>query len=431
LHLLKIAMFTNTFSPHIGGVAYSVAWLANDLRLQGHQVLIVAPEFEGAPPGEADVVRVPALQNFAGSDFSVPIVLSRRMFSRIEQFEPDIVHSHHPFLLGGMALRVSAALDVPIIYTYHTRYELYSHYVSQDSPALKRAALNLALGYCDLCDAVVAPSESIAAFLAEQGVTAPVTVIPTGIDPAKFQNGDRLRMRAELGIPSGAFVIGHVGRLAPEKNLEFLTGTLAAYVSAHASAHVVVAGQGPLTDHMRSAFDEIGHAANLHMLGPVTGGRLADVYASMDVFAFSSHSETQGLVLAEAMAAGVPVAALDAPGAREMVSDGRNGRLLPADASAAQFCDALIWVANSPPARMQSLQTAARRTSKRFSHTISTRRMLRLYQARIALKAANKTVQPSLWQTAKREIEEEWKIFRNVAQAVGGAVVSSVLPGGG
>lgn len=428
---MKIAMFTNTFSPHIGGVAYSVAWLAHDLRAKGHQVLVVAPEFDGSPAVETDVVRVPALQKFAGSDFSVPIMLSRHMFSGIEQFAPDIVHSHHPFLLGGMALRVSAALNVPIIYTYHTRYELYSHYVSQDSPALKRAALNLALGYCDLCDAVVAPSESIAAFLAEQGVSAPVAVIPTGIDLAKFQNGNGLGMRAELGIPRSAFVIGHVGRLAPEKNLHFLTDALAGFVSANPAAHVVVAGQGPLTDHMRHAFDRTGHAANLHMLGSVTGAELADVYAAMDVFAFSSHSETQGLVLAEAMAAGVPVVALDAYGAREMVSNARNGRLLPAQASVEEFCEALAWVEKCPPSRIRSMKEAARKTSRRYSHTISSRRMLRLYEARIAMKAAHKTEDSSLWQTAKREIEEEWKIFRNVAQAVGGAVASSVLPGGG
>ncbi len=428
---MKIAMFTNTFAPHIGGVAYSVGWLAADLRAKGHHVLVVAPEFDGAPPEEAHVVRVPALQKFAGSDFSVPIVLSRHMFSEIEQFEPDIVHSHHPFLLGGMALRVSAALNVPIIYTYHTRYELYSHYVSQDSPTLKQAALNLALGYCDLCDAVVAPSESMAAFLAEQGVSAPVTVIPTGIDAAKFQNGNGLRMRAELGIPDSAFVIGHVGRLAPEKNLELLTEALTRFVNANAAAHVVVAGQGPLSDHMLSAFEVIGRSANLHMLGPVTGSRLADVYAAMDVFAFSSHSETQGLVLAEAMAAGVPVVALDAFGAREMVSDTRNGRLLAANVSAAQFCEGLAWIEKCPPLRWQNLRKAAHKTAQRYSHTISTRRMLQLYEARIAMKAANKDVQSGVWQTAKREIEGEWKIFRNVAQAVGGAVVSSVLPGGG
>jgi 1,2-diacylglycerol 3-alpha-glucosyltransferase len=428
---MKIAMFTNTFSPHIGGVAYSVTWLACDLRARGHQVLVIAPEFEGAPSIEADVVRVPALQKFAGSDFSVPIVLSRRMFSEIEEFKPDIVHSHHPFLLGGMALRVSAALNVPIIYTYHTRYELYSHYVSQDSPALKRAALNLTLGYCDLCDAVVAPSESVAQFLAAQGVSTSVTVIPTGIDPATFQNGNGARMRAELGIPGRAFVIGHVGRLAPEKNLEFLSEALAGFVSANVAAHVVVAGQGPLAGHIRSAFEEIGRSANLHMLGTVTGDRLADVYASMDVFAFSSQSETQGLVLAEAMAASVPVVALDAFGAREVVCDTRNGRLLPSGASAEEFCEAFAWVQKSPPTRRRTLRKEAGKTSHRFSRITSTRRMLQLYEARISLKATNKDVQSSLWQAAKREAEEEWKIFRNVAQAVGGAVVSSMRPGGG
>src|SRR5690606_29410474 len=130
---------------------------------------------------EFGVLRIPAVQNFRGSDFSVPIPLTRSLRETLADFAPDLVHSHHPFLLGDTALRVAATFDLPVVYACHTRYELYGHYVAQDAPLLQRMVLKLALGYCDLCDAVIAPSQSMADFLLEQGVATPINTIPTGI----------------------------------------------------------------------------------------------------------------------------------------------------------------------------------------------------------------------------------------------------------
>src|SRR5690606_3285394 len=144
---------------------------------------------------------------------------------------PDIVHSHHPFLLGDTALRVSATFDLPIVYGCHTRYELYGHYVAQDAPLLQRLVLNLALGYCDLCDAVVAPSQSMAEFLLQHGVTTPISTIPTGIDIAAFSKGDGHCIRKAFDIPTNAFVVGHVGRLAVEKNLEYLVDSVVRFLA--------------------------------------------------------------------------------------------------------------------------------------------------------------------------------------------------------
>jgi 1,2-diacylglycerol 3-alpha-glucosyltransferase len=420
---MKIAMFTNTFTPHIGGVARSVSWLAKDLRDLGHDVLVVAPEFPDTPEGEKDIVRIPALQNVGGSDFSMPLPLSLSLHSRLERFAPDLVHSHHPFLLGDTALRVSAELGTPSVFTYHTRYDLYGHYVAQDSPLLNRILLSLSLGYCALCDAVVAPSESIAEFLNDHQVKSPVTVIPTGIDPSEFRDGDGRRLRQSLGIPEAAFVAGHVGRLAPEKNLDFLVRAVLDFLSRHEDAHFVVAGRGPMLEKMAEVFSADGVQGRVHLLGERVGEQLADVYGCMDAFAFSSLSETQGLVLAEAMTAGVPVAALDAPGAREIVADGVNGRLLASDASTTSFSLALSWLANRSPSERQSLREQSRRTAGTFSRANSVRAMLALYVACVAAEPLVRSLQESGWQTAKRELEEEWKIWRNIAHAVGEAVL--------
>jgi len=420
---MNIAMFTNTYTPHIGGVARSVSGLAEELRARGHSVLVVAPEFPDMPENEVGVIRMPAIQRFAGSDFSAPVPITLTLAGKLDEFRPDIIHAHHPFLLGDTALRISASRNLPVVFTYHTRYELYGHYVAQDSPALQRLVLSLALGYCDLCDAIIAPSESIKVFLNEHGVAATVTVIPTGIEASRFDHGNGKRIRAELGIGPDAFVVGHVGRLAREKNLGYLTDAIGLFLAAHDGAHFLVAGGGDMQEPMRDAFTRSGLADRVHLLGPVEGERLSDVYAAMDVFAFSSHSETQGLVLAEAMTAGVPVVALDAPGAREVVVDGSNGRLLPADASAARFAEAVGWVAEPSVADRAPLIQVARTTAATYSRPEAARRTLRLYETLLDGHREVRSLDDSPWAAARRALATEWDILRNIASAVGGAAI--------
>src|SRR6185369_13365031 len=128
---MKICMMTNTYLPHVGGVARSVSTFAEEYRRQGHEVLVVAPNFPGRMPkrGEAIVERVAAVQNFNGSDFSVRLPLAAGLSVRLDTFAADIIHAHHPFLLGDTALRMAMNKNVPIVFTHHTRYEDYTHYV--------------------------------------------------------------------------------------------------------------------------------------------------------------------------------------------------------------------------------------------------------------------------------------------------------------
>ena len=117
---MQILMFTNTFTPHVGGVARSVQQFTAEFRRAGHEVLTVAPIFPGTPSDEPNVVRIPAVQEFNGSDFSVPVPIPGYLWTEIDDFKPDIIHTHHPFLLGDTALRVSSRLDVPVVFTHHT-----------------------------------------------------------------------------------------------------------------------------------------------------------------------------------------------------------------------------------------------------------------------------------------------------------------------
>ena len=173
---MKIAMFTNTYLPHVGGVARSVQTLADACRRRGHEVCVIAPEFEGAEPSP-HVLRVPAIQHFNGSDFSVRLPLAAAASDRLDAFKADIIHAHHPFLLGDTALRVATNKNVPIVFTHHTRYEDYTHYVPFDSPTLKEIAINLPTQFANLCDGVIAPSESLAKLIKKRGVTVPIRAL--------------------------------------------------------------------------------------------------------------------------------------------------------------------------------------------------------------------------------------------------------------
>lgn len=420
---MKILMFTNTYTPHVGGVARSVSELAAGLKLAGDEVLVVAPEFENMAKDETGVVRIPAVQNFAGSDFSVPLPLSRSLAGLVEEFASDIIHSHHPFLLGDTALRTASFLDVPVVFTHHTRYELYGHYVAQDSKLLKRLALSLSLGYCDLCDGVIAPSQSIADFLAEHEIITPVTVVPTGVDVTCFSNGVGARGRAALSIPEDVFLVGHVGRLAPEKNLVFLVSALSLFLQHNRSAHVLIVGDGSSRQMMELALDreEIGN--RVHFAGVLRGSALADAYAAMDVFAFSSFSETQGLVLVEAMTAGCPVVALDAPGARDVVTDDLNGRLLGSDCDAAEFAEALGKIADAGGERVQALRHAALATAAEYAIEKTVARTRAYYRGILGAERRSPVKDENLWIRARRSIAREMDILGNFAYAAADAIM--------
>ncbi len=422
---MRIVMMTNTFLPHTGGVARSVASFSEAFLARGHRVTVIAPTFEGESEAEPDVIRVPAVQNFNGSDFSVRLPIPGFLTKKMDHLQPDVIHSHHPFLLGHTALRIAAMRNLPIVFTHHTMYERYTHYVPADSMAMKRFAIQLATDYANSCDQVIAPSESIGQILKERGVTTPIRAIPTGIDQAVFRHGDGQAARSRYEIPGDAFVVGHVGRLAPEKNLAFLTRAVADFLEGNKKAHFLLIGDGPDQEMIRSVFQ----ARNLsdrfhHPQGALDGQNLTDAYHAMDVFAFASHTETQGMVLAEAMTAGVPVVAIDAPGVREIVRDGVNGHLLPKE-SEAQFVEALADLAFADEKTRARQSAAARDTAEEFSMDRCATKMLELYEECLQRASTRKPPDDAVWATLFRRIEEEWMIWSGVGRAVSEAILPS------
>jgi glycosyltransferase involved in cell wall biosynthesis len=413
---MKIAMFTNTYLPHVGGVARSVSTYEEAFCQRGHEVRVVAPQFEGADDSSGRVLRTPAIQKFNGSDFSYRIPVPGLLSDFVDQFRPNVLHSHHPFLLGDSALRLAWARKLPLVFTYHTMYEQYTHYVPIDSDAIKRFAIQMATDYCNLCTHVIAPSESVAALIQDRGVTTPVTAIPTGIDVEFFARGNREQGRRRFSCRPDEIVVGHVGRLAAEKNLDYLAQAMRLYLADHPDSTFLVVGAGESAGSIKRSLRQAEEAGQLVMPGCLTGQQLADAYAAMDVFTFSSQSETQGMVLAEAMAAGATAVALDAPGAREIVVDTVNGRLLSKDAPEQKFAQALAEITDDEN-RLREYRAAAKRTAESFSIDNCANRVLAVYEELLRDHAQGREGDPGPWDRLLGRLDIEWNLLREKTAA--------------
>lgn len=421
---MNILMMTNTYKPILGGLEKSIEVFTKEYRQKGHRVIIVAPEFEDMKP-EEDVIRIPALQHFNGTDFSVQLPVPGVLNEALGDFRPDIVHSHHPFLVGDTALRIAYKYNAPLVFTHHTLYEQNTHYVAGNSDGFKRFVIQLSTGYANLADHVFAPSESVMDLIKERGVKSPITVVPTGVDVQRFADGDGKKVREDLKIPAKTFVIGHLGRLAPEKNLEFTAKAVASFLKKKKNAVFLVVGKGPSEESLKELFQKAGLASRLHCTGPLSGQALVDTYHAMDVFVFASQSETQGLVLTEAMAAGVPVVAVDASGVREVVKDRVNGRLIPKERSK-DFVAALDWMAGRAAGAMKKIKQECFKTAKRFSMAKSADRALKVYFSLALNKAfTRRPSEDRAWEKTARFIQADWDLVKNLTKATTEALLNT------
>lgn len=421
---MRIIMMTNTYFPIVGGLEQSVYSFSEEFKALGHEVLIVTPTFQGAPVEEPGVIRLPAFQKFSWTIFSVNFPVSRLLTRLMEEFSPDIVHSHCPFFMGDFALRLSRQHAIPLVFTYHTMFEEYVQDWPIKNEGVKRFLVKLAAGYANSVDRLIVPCESVQEILLKRGVKTLMEVVPTGVDLKRFANGDGQGFRKRNQIPLDALVIGHAGRLASEKNLDFLVNCMVEVLKQEPRAHALIVGKGSSEEMIKNAFEKAGLKERLHLVGVLHYQHLVDAYFAMDVFAFASLSETQGIVLIEAMASGVPVVALDAPGARDIVKADHNGRLLK-EMDQHSFVDSLIRVLSCSPEESQAMKQSARMTAQEYTIEISAKRMLEVYEdARsrksISVGKRNSSQYLFLWR-----LRAEWDIYINYIRSI----ITSIFEG--
>lgn len=331
---MRIALFTNNYLPFCGGVTISVETLRRGLEQRGHDVWVMAPRFRGVPDGSARVLRYPSVPATTYPQFPLAIPYAPAVTARVRALDVDVFHAHHPFLLGPAAGRLARRARRPLVFTYHTRYEKYAHYVPLTRSVVEAAAVRLSTRFAARADAVIAPSAVVRDDLIRRGVRAPVTVVPTGVDLERFRPGDRGAARRALGLPDDVPVLLYVGRLDREKSVDRVLLAFDRVASTVPRARLVLVGQGTETARLQRLAGSLTAPGRVTFLGVRAHETLPVCYQAADVFVFASETETQGLVLAEAAACGLPAVAVGASGCDEVVRDGETGLLTKSEPAA-------------------------------------------------------------------------------------------------
>ena len=388
---MRVLFISDVYFPRVNGVSTSIRTFRADLHDAGVDTVLVAPSYAaGADPTvkaggsaheEPGVLRVAA----GGvprdpEDRRMKFGALRRCLAQLEAQQFDLVHIHTPFLAHYAGVRFAARKGIPVIATYHTFFEEYlHHYVPMLPRALGRAlARRFTRSQCAQLAAIVAPSEPMRALLLAYGVSTRIQVIPTGLPAERYVPGDGARFRAKFGIAAERPLLLYVGRVAHEKNIEFLLHAFVALRRTRPGALLAIAGEGPARDHLQSLATQLGIAPDVQFIGYLDRERgLADCYAAADVFVFASRTETQGLVLLEALAQGRPVVSTAHLGTASILQAGCGARVAPEKPDA--FAQAIADILDHP-ARAARLSAQARSYAQRWASSHMAWRLGELYR---------------------------------------------------
>ncbi|MBI2309000.1 MAG: glycosyltransferase [Rhodocyclales bacterium] len=338
---MRVLMVSDVYFPRINGVSTSIETFRRRLAGAGVEVRLVVPRYgdEGDEPG---IVRVGGRP--VPGDAEDRLLRWREMHRAVAAAaaDCDLIHIQTPFVAHYAGLAAARRLELPALATYHTLFEEYLQHYAPLVPAgwLRGAARLLSRRQCNALDGVVVPSSAMRERLQDYGVQAPLRVLPTGIPVERFAGGDGEAFRAAHGIPAERPLALYVGRVAHEKNIGFLIDAVQRALAAVPDLLLLIAGEGPARAELQRRVDALELKRSVRFLGYLDRTRgLPDCYAAADLFVFASRTETQGLVLIEAMAAGTPVLALSAMGTADILAP-RKGCLVAPDDSQA-FANAL------------------------------------------------------------------------------------------
>lgn len=331
---MRVLMVSDVYFPRVNGVSTSIQTLRQALSAAGHASVLVVPDYPGAV-AEPDIVRVPGWP--VPRDPEDRLMHLRALAAALDRLKPsdfDLIHIHTPFLAHRAGVRWARKHHLPSVETYHTLFEEYFHHYLPFLPKawLAAAARRISRKECDGVTAVIAPSSAMKNALQAYGVTSPVHIIPTGIRTADFADCDGAAFRARHGIAPERPVMAYVGRVAFEKNIDFLLRVTEAVRRDLPDVLFVIAGEGPARVRLERAVAKRGLTDNVRFVGYLERKtELPACYCAADAFVFASKTETQGLVLLEAMALGVPVVALAEMGTRDVLKEGEGCRIAPDD----------------------------------------------------------------------------------------------------
>jgi glycosyltransferase involved in cell wall biosynthesis len=371
---LKVALFSDSALPVLNGVSVSVDALMRALRDRGHSVHLWTTRYPGHRETDPNTRRLLGCITPLAPGYPLAVPPFYPWFHDFQKMGFDIVHCHTPWTVGFVGLRWAEACGVPVVATYHTHYDRYSHYV----PVLPQFYVRYKIAkhthyFYNRVKAAVTPSRASERWLKRHNVLQPIHVIPTGIPPPRPL--DRVAMRGKLGISPGSTTALYVGRLAPEKNLQVMLESVALAMEQDPALRLIIVGDGPMRQDLISMSRALGIGSRVRVEGAKPREKVDEYYAACDLFVFCSVTETQGLVVMEAMSYGLPAVLAAGGGASDPLIDGVNGCLCHNDPDA--ISKAILRVCESD--RLPILSQGARKSSRRWSIDQMTERILGVY----------------------------------------------------
>ncbi|CUX40668.1 glycosyltransferase [Clostridium sp. C105KSO13] len=357
---MRIAMLTNNYSPFVGGVPISVERQAKELAKRGHSVTVFAPEY-GQKEDEKqttlqlgkkdrnciDVIRYQTGMYKLENGMVCPKVIIKEILQTFERKMFDCIHVHHPMFVGPVALYLGKKYDLPVIYTYHTKYEDYLHYLRlfrtmEKNKAVGRKIFRLSkeklipkyiTWFTNQCDLVLTPTASMQEIIKERGTKTATAILPTGLEDSFYiQDQEEAKMLRKEYLGGKTHLFCTVSRLEKEKNPEFiLRGSAKLKEKIGDTFRLLFIGEGSMRNRLEQMTEELGISEEVLFLGNIENERIKNYISACELFLFASKSETQGIVLAEALAAGSPVVAVQATGVEDIVVSGQNGYMTKED----------------------------------------------------------------------------------------------------
>jgi len=380
---VRVLLISDVYFPRVNGVSTSIRTFRQDIAQCGVETVLVAPQYDvAAPDTETGLLRVPS----AGvpgdpEDRRMRWGALMRTLDTLRRDEFDLVHIHTPFIAHYAGARFAREANLPCVATYHTFFEEYiHHYVPAMPHGIGRfLARAFTRSQCRDVQALIAPSDPMRDILLEYGVSTAIHVLPTGLPADRFMAGDATRFRVQSGIPLDRPLMTYIGRVAHEKNIDFLVRVFTQVRQSVPNAMLVIAGEGPARESLRERVAGLKLEDHVHFAGYLDrNSGLLDCYAAANVFAFASRTETQGLVLLEAMAQGAPVVSTAELGTRSILKPGCGALVVPEKQD--EFAAAVVRVLQDPDLQKE-LGDRGRAYARTWSSSTMARRLADLYDS--------------------------------------------------
>jgi 1,2-diacylglycerol 3-alpha-glucosyltransferase len=388
---VRVLFISDVYFPRVNGVSTSIRTFRQDLGSCGVETVLVAPRYAApASEDEPGLLRVPSgYVPRDPEDRRMRWGALTRTLDSLPRDEFDLVHIHTPFIAHYAGARFARRAGIPCVATYHTFFEEYVHLYVPVMP--RRIGRFIARAFtrsqCDDVQALIAPSDPMREILLEYGVTTPIHVLPTGLPADRFAAGNGARFRASAGLSPDRPLMTYIGRVAHEKNIDFLVHVFTQVRQTIPDAMLVIAGEGPARDSLRQLVSSLKLDAHVHFAGYLDRNTaLLDCYAAANVFAFASRTETQGLVLLEAMAQGAAVVSTAELGTRSILKPGSGALIVQENKD--EFAAAVVRVLQDN-ALQKDLGDRGRVYAKTWSSASMARRLADLYDTvRLSTKAS-------------------------------------------